>query len=200
MAAAGLALRILGCTSVRDDVGPIGNLRVLNPTIKLVAGVTKSEKQLDRAISALTKREVLVGVPEKTAPRKDSKGTKVNNALIAYVHDNGSPLRGIPQREFLRPGIKMAQKSIVNYLSQAARSALAGDAAAVERGLTAAGLEAQKSVRRKITIGPFAPLKPATIRARQRRHKGRSLVGTTPLVDTGQLRQSINFVVMDKDR
>lgn len=148
--------------------------------------------QLRKNLAALTKRQTLVGVPSTTASRK--QGTGPTNALLAYVHDNGSPARGIPAREFLRPGIKDAQKEIEAKLGQTARQALDGSVDDIEKGLMAVGLIAQKAVRRKITQGPFVPLKPGTLAARRRR--GRK--GTKPLIDTGALRQAISFSVRNK--
>lgn len=167
----------------------------MNPTIKLVQGVS-GLKNLEKAIAALVTKDVLVGVPEATRSRQ--RADQPNNAMLAYIHDNGSPQANIPQREFLRPGIKNAQPQLVERLGQTARKVLDGNLQDVEKGLVGAGLIAQKSVRRKITTGPFAPLKPATIRARSRKHKGRKSTKVTPLIDTGQLRQAINFVVVDK--
>lgn len=122
--------------------------------------------------------------------------------MLAYIHDNGSPVKNIPRREFLRPGIQAGKAKIILRLGQGARLAVNGDIASIEKALTAAGLEAQKSVRAKITTGPFVKLKDATIAARRRKHKGRKStnVSVTPLVDTGQLRNSINFVVVDKKK
>jgi hypothetical protein len=165
----------------------------LQPMVRLkskdsMSVVLKSMKELAR-------REVLVGVPESKAGRKE--GT-INNARLAYIHDNGSPLAGIPPREFLRPGIKDDQEELARRLGQAGRASLNGDADGVTRALHATGLEAQKAIRHKITVGPFTPLKASTVRARARKHKGRKGTSTTPLVDTGQLRNAINYVVNEK--
>jgi hypothetical protein len=166
----------------------------MRPNAKLDLKVDNLPK-FRAALKAMLKQEVLVGVPEATAPRKDSK---VNNALLAYVHDNGSPLAHIPRREFLRPGIKEGQDEIVRRFGAMGRATLAGDLTAVDKGLHSVGLAAQKAVRRKITVGPFTPLKPATIRARKRRHPRRKNTTITPLIDTGALRASINYVVTNK--
>lgn len=169
---------------------------MLNPKIKVIEGIDRTG-DLKKSLAALTKRQVLVGVPQAQAQRKQGNN-RVNNAALAYIHDNGSPQQNIPQREFLRPGIKNSQEQIALRFKQTARKALNGNLEDIEKGLTGAGLIAQKSIRKKITDGPFAPLKPATIKARTRRHKGRNSIKVTPLIDTGQLRQAINFVIVDK--
>jgi len=168
------------------------------PKIKIVQGIDRTADLRSR-LEMLTKRQVLVGVPQTKPSGGDNTSrrerTKANNAMLAYVHDNGSPLQGIPRREFLRPGIKGAQREIAEKQRQTARAALdEGGAERIEKGLVAVGLIAQRAVRKKITDGPFSPLKAGTLRARRRR--GRT--GTRPLIDTGQLRNAINFAVRDK--
>jgi len=156
-----------------------------------------NSKKIGSTVKLLTAREVLAGFPESTAGRKE---TGVNNATLAYIHDKGSPARGIPQREFVHPGIKLGQEEIVARLGQGARMALDGNRNGVEQALNAAGLIAQKSIRKKISDGPFTPLKPATIRARNRKHRGRTSTSVRPLIDTGQMRQAVNYVVTDKKK
>lgn len=116
--------------------------------------------------------------------RNDSRMT---NAQIAYVHEHGSPAQNIPARPFLGPGIKEAMPELVGVARQVAKKTVDNmSSSEVVRGMEilAAGLEA--AVKRKILKGPFAPLKPATIR-----RKGHS----KPLIDTGQMYDSIKTKV-----
>ena len=57
----------------------------------------------------------------------------------------------------------------------------------------AAGLIAQNSVRRTLTTAAYRPLSERTLA--ERRARGRT--GTKPLIDTGQYRNSITYVVRD---
>ena len=77
--------------------------------------------------------------------------------------------------------------------AKAARAAAEGRLSQVATALHAAGLIAQASVRNEITSGAFTPLSARTLAERQAR--GRT--GTKPLVDTGQYRNSITYVVRD---
>lgn len=165
----------------------------LRPTVNLIS--KDHSAAMLKAVRELTRRDVLVGVPRKTTERDE--GT-ITNAALAYIHDNGSPLAGIPPRPFLKIGIMEDKTELARRLQQVGEAAMNGKVDAVERGLNAVGLEAQKAIRRKITVGPFTPLKPATIRARSRRHKGRKSTSVTPLVDTGALRQAINYTIRKK--
>lgn len=159
---------------------------MMNPVLTVV--VKSQLKDFNKAVKELTARQILVGVPESGDKRRDAAG----NALIAYVQDNGSPFQGIPKREFLRTGIEAGKAAIVAQMEGSGRAAFRGDMTGVDKGLNGAGLAAQAAVRAKINTGPFSPLQPATLAARRRR--GRT--GTRPLIDTGQLRNSINYVVV----
>lgn len=134
--------------------------------------------------------DVLVGVPADKTTRKDV----MTNASLAYIHDQGSPAANIPARPFMRPGIMEVKDFIAKELEKGARGAMHGDAGAVDIALNRAGLKAQASIRGKINEGIAPELAESTLAAR--RARGRT--GTKPLVDTGQLRNSINYVVRKK--
>lgn len=162
------------------------------------------------AIQDLGKADVLVGIPEGEA-RNDDAGA--SNAQIGYVMEHGSPDQNIPARPFLVPGVESVQDRISSTLGKAADAALDGNSQGVKRHLASAGMIAQNAVRAYIANGNFEPLSMTTIQARA--GKGRkgaikyikqyksddetpdaSLV--KPLIDTGQMRKSITFVVREK--
>lgn len=139
-------------------------------------------------IKAMVGKQVLIGIPgEKDGRRGDPMG----NAALGYIHENGSPARNIPARPFLVPGVQEATPKAIEQLKKAAADGL-DDPAAVDRGLNAAGLLAQSAVKNRIrnSVG-FAPLSPKTLA--KRRAKGAA--GTKPLIRTGQLLNSITYVV-----
>lgn len=143
------------------------------------------------SIKAMATKRVLVGVPSEEAPRR---GEPVNNATLAYIHENGSPARNIPARPFLKPGVEGAKYKLLSTLRAYAKRTIDGEAT-IEQALDAAGLVAQSAVKFRIRSGEgFAPLKPGTLAARRR--KGAR--GTKPLIRTGQLLNSITYVVRDK--
>lgn len=190
--------------------------------------------RLTRGINGLITSDVLVGVPAKTAPREDEEGTQeINNATLAFIHDNGSPANNIPARPFMRPGIKRARDKIARQFKRAANAALNGDKGLVEAGFSGAGLVAQNSIKNEIDIGDFVPLKPETVRrrmhqrmtksmrqserdyllrvSRRAQEKGADLdvedykqiqseTGIKPLINTGSMRNSINYVIRRKAR
>jgi phage gpG-like protein len=140
-------------------------------------------------IEKLATTRVMVGVPAEKGSRSDAE--PINNAALAYIHENGAPEAGIPARPFLKPGIDTKQAEITTALEKTGRAALDGNPEAVDRGFNIVGLIGQNAVRAKINTGPFTPLTEATVAAR--RARGRT--GTKPLIDTGQLRNSLTYVI-----
>lgn len=175
------------------------------------------------AIQKLAGQEVLVGIPATEAERNDDEpGAPLNNAQLGYIHEYGSPKANIPARPFLEPGVEEQRASITSHLQTAAKAALNGQGEKVELSLNAAGLIASTGARHKLNSGEFSPLAPSTIR---NRHKGRNTksmrasekryleliaagsspeqaqdeAGIQPLVNTGQLRNSITYVIRKKE-
>jgi phage gpG-like protein len=146
------------------------------------------------AFAALTRNDVLVGVPNETADRKTDATDKepMNNATLAYIHDNGSPAANIPARPFMRPGVEAVKARIITIFKGAALAAPRGAGAEeADKALHKAGLVTQASIRNTINEGIAPTLAPNTLSAR--RARGRT--GDKPLIDTGQLRNSINYVI-----
>lgn len=146
-----------------------------------------------KSILALAKKDVLVGIPESSGEHEDSE---ISNAALGYIHNYGSPAANIPARPFLEPGVEEAQQKIAAQMKKAGEAATDRNVEGVDKALHACGLVAQNSVRAAITDGDFAPLKPATVKARER--AGHS--GDKPLIVTGQLRGSVTYQVVDKGR
>lgn len=152
---------------------------------------------LDASLKTLISQEVLVGVPRTKTERKESEGA--NNAVLAYVHDNGSPSQNIPARPFMQPGIKAATPEIQERMGAAARALLGARVASpgfMYKYLTAIGLKVQSAIRSYVNEGIPPPLAASTLAARLRK----GFASTKPLVVSGQLRNSINFVVRNKEK
>ena len=147
-------------------------------------------KEVLESIDRLTRSRVLVGIPEDKSGRSEA----MTNASIGYIMENGAPEANIPARPHLVPAIKEIQGKIgTRFKSMAKKAVTLGtdSSSIVESGLNGIGLIAQAAVRKKITDGPFIPLKKSTIAARKR--KGFS--GTKPLIRTGQYRNAISYVI-----
>lgn len=169
---------------------------------------------IERRFSDLSNMELLVGVPEEETDREDSQ--EPTNAFIAYINDNGSPAMNIPARPFMRPGMEMAKSQVLQKMKAGANGALSGVDSAIMKALMESGLICQRSIRTKINEGIPPPLSDATLQHRME-NSGSSVAGAAgnelarrdvgnrasmalakPLINTGQLRNSINFVIKRK--
>lgn len=164
------------------------------------------------ATRTLADAEVLVGVPAEEADRDD--GSEFNNAARAYVHDQGSPEAHIPQREFMRPGIEDAMSDIEHKMGVALKAAMRGNAVAAEGSMHQVGLVAQSAIRKRIDDGIPPPLSDRTVRERANRGRKGALLEmdnrlagvapsldlAKPLIDTGEMRKSITYVIRSRKR
>jgi len=179
------------------------------PTPDQARVVFDKSGQVVENIRMLASAQVLVGVTQQSANRDD---TGPSNALLAYVHENGAPEHNIPARPFLRPGIRSKLSTIRGYLRKATSAALAGDQSRALNALRAAGQTGATGAQQMISDGLSPPLSERTIIARLRktqagqtrlrrmRRKGEDVLAwgqanMKPLLDTGQLRRAITYVV-----
>jgi hypothetical protein len=188
------------------------------------ATVTKSGRGFSAMVDklrSLTKKEVLVGIPQEEAQRPG--GDMVNNAELLYVHTHGvrapvmraemkqnidagmlysaahslyvqthgSPAYAIPPRPVLEPAIRDSKEAIGKQVAGAYCAAMRGDMAGAERGLELAGMVAQNAARAwfENPKNQWPPNSARTIKA-----KG----SNSPLIDTGEMRKSITYVIRDK--
>jgi len=145
-----------------------------------------------KAISVLGAKDVLIGVPDSTTDRKS--GDPASNALIGFVQEFGSPALNIPARPFLIPGVKSIQDKAADTLKVGATQALAGNLPAAERQLHKAGLLGQNAARAKINSNIQPKLSDRTLAERA----ARGVTRTNTLIDTGQLRNSLTYVIRKK--
>ena len=172
---------------------------------------------LRRMLGELARYEVLVGFPEETTARSDETAATgpITHASLGYIHDNGAPEANIPARPFMVPGIISAREKVADLLAATARKALNGGTALdIQLGYTRVGVIAQAALRMKINEGIPPPLAEATLEDRARRgrkgakqellNRSKGLPPSTqlakPLIDTGQLRNAVNYVIRDRKK
>lgn len=148
--------------------------------------IRKNFNGLNSLVKALGDgRVVKVGILGRKAGRKDSGD--LTNAELGAIHEFGSFSKKIPSRSFLRMPIHQNAEII-------AREAGKGSAALVEKGdmvkvLEQIGLACKVAILRAFDsagFGQWKPDKPATIRRKK---------SATPLIDSSQLRRSIDYAV-----
>lgn len=138
-------------------------------------------RALEAKIAALRGLGVVVGVTAKT----NSRSGKFSNAELAAIHEFGSPARNIPERSFLRKPLINNAAVIANLAKNAVGKFITGQITA-EAALGALGEEAKNISKVAIAEGITPALKPATIKRKK---------STKPLIDTGQLLNSITYEV-----
>lgn len=127
---------------------------------------------------------IKVGIIEKNggAIHTDSNLTV---AQVGAIHEFGVPENNIPKRSFIREPIINEQKKINGFIkmkfSQVAQNSMTATTALNQIGLFVSGINQKSFVKNNWT-----PNSPVTVQI-----KGSS----KPLIDTGQLRQSISYSV-----
>ena len=177
--------------------------------------ITDRTKAVLTSLEGLSKAVVLVGIPEANGARKDDDQGPVSNAQLGYIHEFGSPAANIPARPFLIPGVESAQARFTPHLRNAATAALEGDPGRMRASLHTAGAIARDEVKLTLNTAGYEPLKDSTLRARARR-AGSSIAAAAqreldsraegnppsdevrPLVETGQMRNAITYVVTNR--
>ncbi|MGI4851701.1 MAG: hypothetical protein ACRYGR_07145 [Janthinobacterium lividum] len=164
-----------------------------------------------RRVRDLTNKRVLIGIPQSADARDD--GSPVGNAVRGYINEFGDPERNIPARPFLIPGVAAVQDKSIARLKKAGEAALLGGDPQPE--MMKAGLGAQGSVKSIIEAGIAPALSERTLRGRiasrktghvgseqELKNRAAGLAPSTdlskPLIDTGELLNSILYVIEDK--
>lgn len=160
--------------------------------------ITKDNwRGIQDAVASLTQQDILVGIPASETDRYEADGPDdrktggISNAELGYINEMGSPAKNIPPRPFLNPGVKRVQDKTVMRQKKAANLALAGRKADVMKELNSIGLTAQHSVKNMIREGLEPALSPTTLAMRKRNGH----MGEKPLIRTGQLLNSIDYVI-----
>lgn len=164
---------------------------------------TSKTKELTSALEKLRRTAIYVGIAadSKKDKRRDSGPS---NAVLGYIHEKGSPAMNIPARPFLVPGVKEAKASITKGMATAMQAALHDDMREVKTILEQTGLKTVSSVKGYMQSARFEPLKPSSIRNRNRSRMTKSkresekrmdAASIKPLINTGQLRDAIDFYI-----
>lgn len=159
-----------------------------------VTVTTSLVKQFKETMEALIKKNVYVGIPEANNRREDSP---ITNAALGYINEFGSPAQKIPARPFLEPGVEEAKPDIIKILGNAAITTQTS-ADDVDVALNKAGQKTRDTVKRRIQQSTdIEPLSPVTMHIRATRKKNKRTGVMKPLIDTGQMLNSITYVVKE---
>lgn len=148
--------------------------------VKVKEKVTADGKKFQKMLEGLGKLQVRVGIQQGTV-NEDG----VDMVDIAMFNELGTV--HIPSRPFLRDSVD-AHTDEINAFLQSMRSQLVRGSSA-EQILKKIGVFQKGLIQEEIVNGDFVPNSPETIK-----RKG----SDKPLIDTGRMRQSINYVIQEK--
>lgn len=176
---------------------------------------------LKKQLEELKRQQVYVGIPEEKSSRKESG--EITNAELMYIHTHGSPLRKIPARPVIEPAIEAHgnKEPIVGEMALAAKSVLEASPAQAKQHMGRAGMLGQNAARAWF-VDPrnnWPPNSPATVLRKLAKLRGGKRLAAldafeqgvssfvwrdrvfslnTPLIDTGQLRKAIIYVIREE--
>lgn len=143
--------------------------------------LTADGRKFKRMLEELAANEVAIGFQHGEATEED--GTDICD--IAAWNELGTV--NMPSRPFMRMSVDDNESKINSFLQASAKKIVRG--ASAEQILKEIGIFQKDLVQEKITEGSFTPNAESTIRK-----KGSS----KPLIDTGRMRQSVNYIVRRK--
>lgn len=142
------------------------------------AAIRRNLRQMDNVTTK-------VGLPAEGAVAGEGEATSMSEvATVGVVHEFGAPARNIPERSWLRSVYDENRNRLQRVKAKETGRVIDGKQDARQAIARVGGWFAAQ-VKAKIRKGPFAPLEPETIA-----RKG----STKPLIDTGQMIQSITHV------
>jgi phage gpG-like protein len=145
----------------------------------------------------------IVGAPETAGADSGSDFKKTHDGFepvslftVAAVHEFGSPKRNIPERSYLRSTFDENKEKVTAVFIKAIRmkgAAYAGSKSEQKEILSSVGQWLADKTKAKFTNNAWTPLKDPTRGGRNKLGRAR------PLIDTGQLRASISYQVVEGD-
>jgi hypothetical protein len=150
-------------------------------SVKVTEKVTSDGKKFEKMLKQLNGLQVRVGFQKGQA--SDDNGVDICD--IAAWNELGT--EHTPARPFLRKSVDENTAEITSFIKSLKKELLSsGDA---EQFLKKVGIFQKELIQKKITDGDFEPNAESTIKK-----KGSS----KPLIDTGRMRQSVNYVIKSK--
>lgn len=149
--------------------------------------LTPEGKRFLSEIDELKKMHVKIGFQRGDVQEEDDSGNAVDLCDIALYNELGTS--NAPSRPFMRDAIDKHKDEIDKFLD-AQFGLLANGKTDAETMMQSIGVFLKGIVQREMVEGDFVPNAPSTIR---RKHSDK------PLIDTGRMRQSVNFVITKKE-
>ncbi len=152
---------------------------------RVIDVLTPAGRQFERILQELADKEVAVGFQHGDATEEDGTDICDIAAWNELGTEHGSWI--IPPRPFLRKSVDENEDKINEFIDHKASELMNG--ASAEQTLKDIGIFQKDLIQDKIEEGDFTPNAESTIRK-----KGSS----KPLIDTGRMRQSVNYWIRQK--
>lgn len=137
--------------------------------IKTVVSVKRTAgTPLNASLKELKKTSIYVGIPRGSDGDVRDDGSGMLNSDLGWIHEKGSPAAGIPPRPFLEPGVESVKDVLAECMGDAITAALKGDNLGMNANLEEASHRALSAVQNYMNTADFEPLKPATLKYRNR--------------------------------
>ena len=130
-----------------------------------------------------------LGRPSNNTEGKPSYKDVSELVLVAAVHEFGAPSMNIPERSFMRSALDENKEELLRFKREQ-YVLFAKGKITLKQAISRIGDWMQAKIQEKIRKGPFTPLFPETIIARNRH--GRA--SDKPLIDTGMMINSVQHV------
>lgn len=146
--------------------------------------------EIIKNLNALEKKVISVGVLSSAEDHPGNKKTTknprpFNMVQLASIHEFGLPSRKIPRRPFIRTSVDLYESELFDLKSKQIGSILDAKSTA-DMVVKKVGAWMVGKIKKVFIEGNFKPNARSTI-ARKK--------SSQPLIDTGRLRQSINYEV-----
>ena len=136
-----------------------------------------------------------------------TSGASARSKFLLAIHTRGSPVMRIPPRPVVRPALakEALRAEMVECLITSCEAASKGDLPGTQAGLENAGQRGADGIREYIDAGISPPNSPVTLsggwiynRVAKKGVLVKGKSGSTPLVDTGQLRDDFDWEIREK--
>jgi hypothetical protein len=145
---------------------------------------------LVRRVFALDSPKVSIGIHEEDGAKEHDAGMTV--VALAAIHEFG--LGNVPERSFIRAWFDENEDRAKEALRRLLVSVVEGKRQP-QQALSLFAQWALGEMQKRMAAGIPPALQPETIRKKTRAGK----TGETPLIDTGQLRSSLSYEILDGD-
>lgn len=149
--------------------------------VRVTDRITSDGRKFERMLKDLEKLEVRIGFQAGDASEDD--GTDICD--VAAWNELGTSR--IPARPFIRQSVDNHEGEINAFLQSKKKELVSG--ANAEQVLKQIGIFQKDLMQNEITTGSFIPNAPSTIRKKK---------SSKPLIDTGRMRQSVNYQIKPK--